>query len=122
MRPSQIGAIPLLASLAASACLTPDEVRRSTMDRPDGVWANPDSVRVGETTQGYALACPPSFALCIGTVRDLRWAARPESVLAVVGSCPGQCVRLRGVRPGTAWVIGSGPGGADSGRVRVLPK
>jgi len=101
-------------------CLTPDEVRRSYVDRPDGILINPDSVRVGQLDTAYAMACPPTFSVCIGRVRDLTWHVHPDNV-AVVGVKPELWVVVRGVRVGGAWIVGSGPAGADSGWIRVVP-
>ena len=106
--------------LLVAGCLTPDEIRRSYVDRPDGILINPDSVRVGHIDTVYALACPPTFSVCIGRVRDLTWRVHPDNV-AIVGVKPELWVVVRGVRVGGAWIVGSGPAGADSGWIRVVP-
>ena len=46
-------------ALLLVGCLTPDEVRQSYVDRPDGILINPDSIRVGQIDTVYAIACPP---------------------------------------------------------------
>jgi RND superfamily putative drug exporter len=107
-------------ALLLVGCLTPDEVRRSYVDRPDGILINPDSIRVGQIDTAYAIACPPTFSVCIGRVRDLTWRVHPDNV-AIVGVHPELWVVVRGVKVGGAWIVGAGPAGADSAWLRVLP-
>ena len=102
------------------SCLTPEEVERSRVDRPDAIIINPDSVHVGRLDTAFAYACPPTFTMCIGRVRDLTWRVYPDNVV-IVGVKPELWVVLRGVRVGGAWVVGSGPAGADSAWLRVVP-
>ena len=111
-----------LACVAAllCGCLTPEEIERSYVDKPDGILINPDSIHVGQVDTVYAIACPPTFAMCIGRVRDLTWRAHPDNV-AIIGVKPELWVVVRGIRVGGAWVIGSGPAGADSAWLRVVP-
>lgn len=114
-RSAAAGALLLLAG-----CLTPDEIRRSYVDRPDGILINPDSVRLGHLDTAYAIACPPTFTVCIGRVRDLSWRVHPDNV-AIVGVQPELWVVVRGVKVGGAWIVGTGPAGADSAWLRVVP-
>jgi len=106
--------------LLLAGCLTPDEIRRSYVDRPDGILINPDSVRLGHLDTAYAIACPPTFTVCIGRVRDLSWRVHPDNV-AIVGVQPELWVVVRGVKVGGAWIVGTGPAGADSAWLRVVP-
>jgi hypothetical protein len=108
------------AILVLGGCLTPEEVERSRVDRPDGILINPDSVRLGQLDTAFALACPPDFTVCIGRVRNLTWRVHPDDV-AIVGVKPELWVVLRGVRVGGAWIVGSGPAGSDSAWLRVVP-
>jgi len=91
------------------------------VDRPDAVWANPDSVRVSEITRAYAVGCPPGYALCVGRVRDLRWAVADTTIARIAGELSEQSVAVRGVRSGQTWIIGIGRAGRDSGELRVIP-
>lgn len=77
-------------------------------------------MRIGQLDTVYAIACPPTYALCVGRVRGLQWRVHPDNV-AIVGSAPGDAVVVRGVVIGGAWVVGSGVVGADSAWVRVVP-
>ena len=90
------------------------------VNRPDGILINPDSVRVGQLDTAFAIACSPNAPVCLGRVRDLTWRVHPDNV-AIVGVEPELWVVLRGTKVGGAWVVGSGPAGADSAWLRVVP-
>src|SRR6476660_4505137 len=78
-------------------CETPEEIARSYVDKPDGILINPDSIHVGQVDTVYAIACPPTFTVCVGRVRDLRWRVHPDNVV-IVGVQPDFWVVLRGTR------------------------
>ena len=106
--------------LCVLGCETPDELARSYVDRPSAVLMTSDSVRIGQLDTIYAVACPPTYAICVGRVRGLQWRVHPDNVV-IVGSPSAEAIMVRGVVLGRAWVIASGVGGADSVWLRVVP-
>ena len=110
---------PIAVCLTLAGCSSTDD---GDVDTPELVWANPDSVRVGDVTTAHALGCPDGWSICAGTVRGLRWASGDTLVLRFEPrNAAGSSATVRGVRVGSAWAIAIAPGGRDSALVRVIP-